>query len=85
MPSYAAFIAVADIVIGPTSAVSAGTGTVIGKYKNSLTGTLVVGVAINNAQTTMHKVSLPAGWYVAVRQITGTGISVVSAFDQTVG
>lgn len=75
----------ADIVIGSTSAVASGTGTVIGKYKNSLTGTLVIGVAINNAQTTMHKFSLPTGWYFAVRQITGSGITVVSAFDQSIG
>lgn len=75
----------ADIVIGASAAVASGTGTVIGKYKNSLTGSLVVGVAINNAQTTMHKFTLPAGWYFAIRQITGTGISVVSAFDQTLG
>lgn len=75
----------ADLIIGSTSAVASGTGTVVGKYKNSLTGTLVVGLAINNAQTTMHKLSLPAGWYFAIRQITGTGISVVSAYDQAIG
>lgn len=75
----------ADLIIGPTSAVASGTGTVVGKYKNSLTGTLVVGLAINNSQTNTYDLALPAGWYFAVRQITGAGISVVSAFDQLIG
>jgi len=75
----------ADIIIGSTSAVASGMGTVIGKFKNSLTGTLVVGLAVNNAQTCQFKFSLPIGWYFAVRQITGTGVSVVSAFDQVLG
>lgn len=75
----------ADILIGSTSAVASGTGTVIGKFKNSLTGALVVGLAVNNAQTSSYKLSLPAGWYFAVRQTNGTGITVVSAYDQTAG
>jgi hypothetical protein len=73
----------ADIVIGSTSAVASGTGTVVGKYSNGLTGTLVVGLAINAVQTTPISFLLPAGWYFAVRQTTGT-VSVVSAFDQQI-
>lgn len=28
---------------------------------------------------------LPAGWYFAVRQTAGSGLTIVSAFDQTLG
>ena len=74
----------ADLLIGATSAVATGTGTAIGKYLSSLTGTLVIGVAINNGQTTTYTLPLPAGWYFAVRQTSGS-VSVVNAFDQSIG
>lgn len=74
----------ADIVIGSTNAVASGTGTTIGKYSNGLTGTLVVGLAINAAQTTPCTFALPIGWFFAIRQTAGT-ITITSAFDQAVG
>lgn len=74
----------ADIVIGATSAVAAGTGTVVGKYANSLTGTLVIGLAINTASAAPVVFALPIGWFFAIRQTAGT-VSITSAFDQAVG
>lgn len=74
----------AQIVIGSTNAVASGTGTVIGNYSNSLTGTLVVGLAINTASASPITFVLPANWYFAVRQTSGT-VSITSAFDQQIG
>lgn len=75
----------ADLVVGPTNAVAGGTGFVLASYLNSLTGTLVIGVAINNGQTVSYSLPLPTGWWFAVRQTAGTGISVASAYDQSLG
>lgn len=72
------------IVIGPTSAVASGTGTTVGTYSNSLTGSLVVGVAINTVSTAPITFALPKGWYFAILQQTGT-ISIASAFNQSLG
>lgn len=74
----------ADIVIGATNAVASGTGTVIGKYANSLTGTLVVGLAINTSSGAPITFALPAGWFFAVRQTAGT-VTITSGFDQAIG
>lgn len=74
----------ADIVIGPTNAVASGTGTVVGRYSNSLTGTLVVGLAINTNSIAPVSFVLPAGWFAAVRQTSGT-VTIVSAYDQAIG
>lgn len=73
----------ADIVIGPTAAVASGTGTVIGKYRNTLTGALVVGLAVNSDASSQIQFLLPIGWYWAVRQTSGT-IVIVSTFEQAV-
>lgn len=73
----------ADVVIGSTNAVAGGTGTIIGRYANTLTGTLIVGLAVNtNANSTVTFV-LPAGWFFAIRQTAGT-VSITSAFDQSI-
>lgn len=74
----------ADIVIGPTNAVAGGTGTVVGRYSNSLTGTLVVGLAINTNSIAPVSFVLPAGWFAAIRQTAGT-VTIVSAYDQAIG
>lgn len=70
--------------IGATSAVASGTGTEVGVHKNNFGGTLVLG--LNLSQTVAQTVSfiLPAGWYFAVRQTLGTGLNVVSAYDQPI-
>lgn len=75
----------ADLVVGPTNAVAGGTGFIVATYLNSLTGTLVIGVAINNGQTVSYSLAIPTGWWFAVRQTLGTGISIASAYDQSLG
>lgn len=74
----------ADIVIGATTAVATGTGTVINKYRNSLTGTLIIGLAVTTDSGISATFALPIGWYFAVRQTGGT-IAIASAYDQAVG
>lgn len=74
----------AAIIIGATNAVASGTGTTVGTYSNALTGTLVVGVAINAVATQPITFVLPAGWFFAIRQTSGT-VTISSAFDQSVG
>lgn len=73
------------IMLGSTSAVAAGTGTALAAYKNNLGGGLVVGLNLNSTQANTYTVPVPANWYFAVRQTAGTGLQVVSAFDQLVG
>lgn len=74
----------ADIVIGATAAVAGGTGTVIAKYRNSLTGSLVVGLNINTDSGVTIALPLPVGWFFAIRQTSGT-VVITSAFDQSMG
>lgn len=74
----------AQVVIGSTNAVASGTGTVIGQYSNSLTGTLVVGLAINTAAQTPITFALPVGWFFAIRPTSGN-VTISSAYDQSLG
>lgn len=74
----------ADIVIGATNGVAGGTGTAIGKYANSNTGTLTIGLNIATVQAGPCTFVLPTGWFFAVRQTAGT-ITITSAYDQAVG
>lgn len=74
----------ADIVIGSTNAVASGTGTTIGKYANTNTGALTIGLNLSTVSAVGYSFALPAGWYFAVRQTAGT-VTVTSAFDQSLG
>jgi hypothetical protein len=74
----------ADLVIGATSGVAGGTGTVIAKYRNSLTGLLVVGLNINTDSGVAVLLPLPVGWFFAIRQTSGS-VVITSAFDQALG
>lgn len=74
----------ADIVIGSTNGVAGGTGTVVGKYTNSLTGTLIIGLAITTASASPITFALPIGWFWALR-VTSGAVTVTSAYDQSVG
>jgi len=74
----------ADIVVGPTNAVSGGTGSVVAKYSNSNTGTLTIGLNLSTISAVPCVFDLPAGYWFAVRQTSGT-VSITSAFDQTLG
>lgn len=73
----------ADILIGATAAVASGTGSIVGRYRNTLTGTLVVGLAINTDSASQVQMMLPIGWFYAVRQTAGT-VVILSAFDQSI-
>lgn len=74
-----------EVRIGASSTgLGAGTsGTAVGAYKNSLTGTIVVGVAMNSESYNAVTIALPAGWFFAVRATAGT-LVIVSAFDQSI-
>lgn len=74
----------ATLLIGSTNGVASGTGTIIGNYTNSVTGTIAVGLNLNSQSVQTYTLTVPIGWYFAVRQTAGT-VSVVSAFDQSVG
>lgn len=73
----------ADVLIGATSAVASGTGTVIGRYRNTVSGAVVIGVGINTDSASQIQFLLPAGWYYAIRQTSGT-VNITSAFEQSV-
>lgn len=74
----------ADLLMGATAAVASGTGTVSGKYANSNTGTLTIGLNVSTIAGYQGTLIIPTGWYFAIRQTAGT-ISIVSAFDQSIG
>ena len=73
------------ITVGPTAAVIAGTGMNVATYKNNLGGTLVVGLNLNSQQANTYTVALRAGDFFAIRQTAGTGLQVLSAFEQILG
>lgn len=73
----------ADVVLGATTAVANGTGSVVGKYANTLTGALVVGANLAVAGAEEIRIRVPAGWYFAVRQTAGS-VTIASAFDQSI-
>lgn len=75
-----------DVLIGPTNAVAAGTGTQIGKYRNSINGGVVIGVNITTDSGQFFAFLLPTGWFYAVRQTSVPGpLSITSAYEQLVG
>lgn len=75
---------VGEIRIGSANTVASGTGSAIGAYKNSLTGTLAIGLNIQTDSYNSLSFALPTGWYFAIRQTSGSGLVVVSAFDQSI-
>lgn len=74
----------ASVVIGSTSAVASGTGTILGKYSNSVTGTIAVGLNLNSAAASPITVVIPTGGFLAVLQTSGT-VTISSGFDQAMG
>lgn len=74
----------ADVVIGATSGVGTSGGSTMGKYANSVTGTIAVGLNMSSVATTTYTLALPAGQWFAVRQTAGT-VTVQLAADQQVG
>lgn len=71
------------ITIGSTNAVASGTGTNVAVYKNNLGGTLVVGLNLSSQQANTYTIAMPIGYYLAIRQTAGSGLQVVSTFEQT--
>lgn len=49
-----------------------------------MTFSIAIGLNQNSVQTTSYTINLPVGWFIAVRQTSGT-VSISSAFDQSVG
>lgn len=74
----------ADLVIGPTNAIATTGGSALGKYTNSNTGALTIGLNLSTIAANGYTLPLPAGYWFAVRQTAGT-VTVVSAFDQSAG
>lgn len=73
----------AAITIGPTSGVATGTGINIQWFKNNMGAGLGLSLQVNKLDASGYTVIIPAGWYIAVRQTSGSGVQVVSAFDQS--
>lgn len=73
-----------EVRVGSTNGVATGGGTAAGVYKNSLTGTLIVGLGISTESYNTITVAVPIGGYFAVRATAGT-LVIVSAFDSQVG
>lgn len=72
----------ANIIIGPTNAVATGTGTIVGKYNN----TLSVGVLISTGIANTYTINLPAGYFFAILNANNTtGVTIDSVVDQQVG
>lgn len=72
----------ANILIGSTNAVATGTGTIIGKYNN----TLSLGVLVSTGIANTYTIALPAGWYFAILNANSTtGVTIDSVLDQTIG
>lgn len=77
----------AQLVIAPSGAAacSAGTGSrILGRYSNSNTGALTVGLNLSTISETQLQAGMPAGYFACVRSTSGTP-SIVSAFEQPVG
>lgn len=73
-----------EVRIGTANTVATGaSGSAVGNYKNSLTGTLVIGLALSTESQQTFTIVLPIGGYFAVRQTAGSGLTIISAFEQT--
>lgn len=71
-----------ELIIGPTNAVAGGTGTVEDTYRSDLSVTLI-SLGFTGRQALQG--ILPVGYWWAVRRTAGTGISIISATDRTLG
>lgn len=74
-----------EIRIGSNSNIASGaSGTVIVPISRSFTGLSAL-LTFGNSNNDASSITLPAGWYLAVRQPSGSGLTVQSAFDQQIG
>lgn len=74
----------ADVVIGTTSGVATSGGVAVGKYSNSITATLAIGINAATVANTTYTLNMPAGAFMAIRQTGGTVTIVNSSVEQTV-
>lgn len=72
-----------EVRIGNSNAVATGGGTAVATYRNQNTGALTVGLSLTQGIANTIPVFLPAGWYFAVRQTAGSGLSVATVVDQS--
>lgn len=68
-----------EMRLGSTNAVASGSGTLIAAVQRNASG--VVGLATNDYET--KSLAVPVGWYFAVLQPSGTGLTIISTFDQS--
>lgn len=73
-----------DVRMGIDAAVASGGGTMVGMYVNNLLGTTVPGLGLSTSVATTVSMLLPVGWYFAIRQVTGTGMQIVSCIEQAI-
>jgi hypothetical protein len=66
-----------------SSSLTCSGGTVVAQWTNGNTGTLVVGVALNQIVGAPGDIKLPIGWYFILCPVSGT--FTISAVDQTAG
>lgn len=72
----------AELVVGSTNAVASGTGSIEDTYRSDLSVTLI-SLGFTGRQSL--KAVIPVGYYFAIRRTAGTGITIVSASDQSLG
>lgn len=71
-----------DLRSGPSANVATGGGQLVAPYRKSLTGVLGIGLNLGIDDYETKSFLLPIGGYFAVRQLSGTGMLVISASEQ---
>lgn len=74
----------AAVFVSSTNSVGTTGGTQVCTYNNANTGTLVIGVNTNAAQTAPCTFNLPVGCYFGIRVSSGS-ITIPAASDQSLG
>jgi hypothetical protein len=72
-----------ELIIGPTNGVASGTGTLADTFRSDLSVSIIISLGWTGRQSL--KAVIPAGYYFAVRRTVGTGMTIVSATDQSLG
>ena len=73
---------ICELWMGPTTAVTSGTGVLADTYRSDLSVTLIT-LTFEGRQKV--QAVLPANYYFSLNRTVGTGITIVSAFDQSLG
>lgn len=67
-----------EVRIGSANTVASGGGTNIAPIQRNASG--ILGLSTNDYET--KTIRIPIGWYFAIRQTAGAGMTVISVFDQ---